>query len=159
MKTELKTFIRSYVETALWSSTHSNAYCEGCGENLDCQVDDVINCPKCGSTEIVETSSNLDDAHFSDHVFTLDAMRKIVRDCKKFMESPLFVEAVESFYNELSSTAITQIAHDFWLTRNRHGAGFWDRDYPKALGEKLTEFSHTFGEVHILPEDDMFHME
>lgn len=22
-----------------------------------------------------------------------------------------------------------QFAHDFWLTRNGHGAGFWDRDY------------------------------
>jgi len=159
MKTELKTFIRSYIETALWSSTHSNAYCEGCGENLACQVDDVINCPKCGSTEIVETSSNLDDAHFSDHVFTLNAMRKIVRDCKKFMDSHIYNETMESWCCGDTRSTIEQMAHDFWLTRNRHGAGFWDGDYPKALGEKLTEFSHKFGEVHILPEDDMFHME
>jgi hypothetical protein len=27
-----------------------------------------------------------------------------------------------------------QVGHDFWLTRNRHGAGFWDRGYGK-LGD------------------------
>ena len=34
-------------------------------------------------------------------------------------------------------------AHDFWLTRNGHGAGFWDRGY--LNGEKLTEMAKTFG--------------
>ena len=47
-----------------------------------------------------------------------------------------------------------QVAHDFWLTRNRHGAGFWDGDYEKSVGDKLTEISHTFGEVNLYVGDD-----
>lgn len=38
-----------------------------------------------------------------------------------------------------------QAGHDFWLTRNRHGAGFWDRDLGE-VGEKLSEIAKSFGE-------------
>ncbi len=39
-----------------------------------------------------------------------------------------------------------QIGHDLWLTRNRHGAGFWDGDYPDDLGQALTDAAHAMGE-------------
>jgi hypothetical protein len=52
----------------------------------------------------------------------------------------------------------TQAGHDFWLTRNWHGAGFWDRSpdtYPNdPEGEKLTEIAHTFGEADWYLGDD-----
>lgn len=48
---------------------------------------------------------------------------------------------------------ITYVAHDVWLTRNRHGAGFWDRGYG-ATGDKLTEIAHKLGEVHPYVGDD-----
>lgn len=44
-------------------------------------------------------------------------------------------------------------AHIFCLTRNRHGAGFWDGDYP-TYGEALTEMSHGYGEIHLYVGDD-----
>lgn len=37
-----------------------------------------------------------------------------------------------------------QIGHDFWLTRNEYGAGFWDRGLG-PLGDRLTELAHTYG--------------
>lgn len=40
-----------------------------------------------------------------------------------------------------------EIGHDFWLTRNHHGTGFWDRGKPG--GEKLTEIAHTFKELNV----------
>ena len=46
------------------------------------------------------------------------------------------------------------IAHDFWLTRNRHGAGFWDGDYPEPEATQLTDLAHTFGECHLYVGDD-----
>lgn len=41
---------------------------------------------------------------------------------------------------------------DFWLTRNRHGSGFWDGDYGHLDGtgeaaQRLTDAAHAFGEV------------
>lgn len=32
-----------------------------------------------------------------------------------------------------------QLGHDLWLTRNRHGAGFWDR--PEVYGEHTDIFT------------------
>lgn len=47
----------------------------------------------------------------------------------------------------------TMGAHDFWLTRNGHGAGFWDGDWPVG-GDALTALSKTFGEVDLYIGDD-----
>ena len=47
----------------------------------------------------------------------------------------------------------SQIGHDFWLTRNHHGAGFWDRGYGEA-GERLTKASEDFGEINLIQGDD-----
>lgn len=38
-----------------------------------------------------------------------------------------------------------QIGHDFILTANRHGAGFWDRGLPN--GDELSEIAQTFGTI------------
>lgn len=46
--------------------------------------------------------------------------------------------------------------HDFWLTRNGHGAGFWDGDWP-ANGDALTAlvgWRTGFGEVSLYVGDD-----
>ena len=39
--------------------------------------------------------------------------------------------------------------HDFFLTRNRHGAGFWDKTeiYGSDEAKRLTEIAHEFGEI------------
>lgn len=46
-----------------------------------------------------------------------------------------------------------QAGVDFWLTRNGHGAGFWDRGLG-ALGDRLTAASHTYGECSLYLGDD-----
>ena len=42
---------------------------------------------------------------------------------------------------------------DFWLTRNGHGAGFWDRGYGD-LGDKLTAFAEKYGNIDVIKGDD-----
>lgn len=52
-----------------------------------------------------------------------------------------------------------QIGHDFWLTRNGHGAGFWDRGLGER-GQRLTKASKVFGSVNlILGDDKKLHIE
>lgn len=62
----------------------------------------------------------------------------------------LFIEKAGSL---LDSLDLSLVGHDFWLTRNRHGAGFWDGDYEKEVGNKLTEISHTFKEINVETEN------
>jgi hypothetical protein len=47
----------------------------------------------------------------------------------------------------------TQAGHDFWLTRNGHGAGFWDRGLG-VVGDDLTEAATCFGECNPYKGDD-----
>jgi len=52
-----------------------------------------------------------------------------------------------------------EFGHDLWLTRNGHGAGFWDRagvnDAEKyALGQTLTKWAKTLGAVDLYVGDD-----
>lgn len=47
----------------------------------------------------------------------------------------------------------SQAGHDFWLTRNDHGSGFWDGDWPKT-GEALTAAVRAFGRCDIYVGDD-----
>jgi hypothetical protein len=48
------------------------------------------------------------------------------------------------------------VGHDFWLTRNHHGAGFWDRDELDAddRGKKLTHIAQSFGGKDLVLGDD-----
>ena len=45
------------------------------------------------------------------------------------------------------------VGHDFWLTRNHHGAGFWDRGYG-PLGDDLTKWAHSYGSADLYIGDD-----
>lgn len=46
-----------------------------------------------------------------------------------------------------------QAGHDFWLSRNGHGAGFWDRGIG-AAGERLTNASKLVGSFDLYVGDD-----
>ena len=39
------------------------------------------------------------------------------------------------------------VGHDLWLTRQHHGAGYWDGDYREDHGEILTAYAHSLGEA------------
>lgn len=51
-----------------------------------------------------------------------------------------------------------QFGHDFWLTRNGHGAGFWDRhsgDTAEArAGDVLSAMAKVYGSVDLYTGDD-----
>lgn len=44
--------------------------------------------------------------------------------------------------------------HDFWLTRQRTGAGFWDGDWPEPQASRLTDAARAYGEVFLYVGDD-----
>jgi hypothetical protein len=53
----------------------------------------------------------------------------------------------------LSDDAIEQAGHDFWLSRNGHGTGFWDRDssyYGDHVRDWLQRKAEQFGETYAI---------
>lgn len=68
----------------------------------------------------------------------------IKADCVRFIEKAgTLLDGIEA----------GQAGHDFWLTRNHHGAGFWDRGLGED-GEKLTEIAQGFPEANLYVGDD-----
>lgn len=74
-------------------------------------------------------------------ILSNSCLLEMAADCSKF----------QSAHAALLSDAGTaeQNGHDFWLTRNGHGAGFWDRGYPDSIGDALTAAAEACGEVNI----------
>ena len=46
------------------------------------------------------------------------------------------------------------VAHDWILTRNHHGAGFWDGGWHAPWSELLTQLSHALPELELYLGDD-----
>ena len=92
---------------------------------------------------------NLDDEKYGAYPFDPESLQRMIDDCAKFRDRrpDLYLQALD--YQESS-----RIGHDFWLTRNHHGAGFWDGDYPEELGGLLTQWAETFGECYLWVDDD-----
>ncbi len=49
---------------------------------------------------------------------------------------------------------VAMAGYDFWLTRNGHGAGFWDGDWPDVYSDLLTEKAEIYGFFEIYLGDD-----
>jgi hypothetical protein len=81
---------------------------------------------------------------------TLDSMAD---DCRRFQAENA---ADLALYDHPEWTAAELGGHDFWLTRNGHGAGFWDRNdcLPEDAGQRLTEASEKYGTYDLYVGDD-----
>lgn len=75
-----------------------------------------------------------------------DFLRESVIDCLAFYSR------IECY---LSDDNIAQAGHDFWLTRNGHGTGFWDRPelYGDTYTEMFTKIAESFGEAYAVYDE------
>lgn len=60
---------------------------------------------------------------------------------------------VDANADDLSGIDAEQAGHDFALTRNRHGAGFWDRGLGE-LGDRLSDAAKVYGTQGLSVGDD-----
>ena len=93
----------------------------------------------------IDEKDNPFDDNYSIDDFSEKALKQADKDCD------LFIEKAGDLLDDFDDT---DIAHDFWLTRQGHGAGFWDGDYPDEIGDKLTEIANDFRELYIYVGDD-----
>ncbi|MFK0015709.1 hypothetical protein [Streptomyces sp. NPDC091027] len=49
-----------------------------------------------------------------------------------------------SNFDDLADISPERAGHDFWMTSQGHGCGFWDGDYPAELGDRLTQASKPY---------------
>jgi len=109
---------------------------------LDAFEQAFLTCALWSSTdESDESGGEPLDANYEIGDFEEAALRRLLRDCRDFREtnSELLAQAGDDAQN----------GHDFWLTRNGHGAGFWDRGYGN-VGDALTLACKAYGSVDLV---------
>lgn len=119
--------------------------------SLDDFTTGYIECMLWSSTDNSDESGGkpLDDNYDISDI-AMESLREIVADCKDFQEANS--EQLQELLDDYAYT-LERAGHDFWLTRNRHGAGFWDRGFGK-VGDALTEASHAYGGCDPIVGDD-----
>lgn len=91
--------------------------------------------------------------------FSVDAMKKIVNDCKDFInkcnQNKIDIRSSELMSGKSPEYSSEELAgYDFWLTRNRYDATFWDHDWKKPYQSKLTTLAQSFGELSVFISDE-----
>lgn len=123
----LNEMVNGYMTCALWSSCGPEDEPHAC-ENLDdlFGIDDIA--PECAA-----------------------AMRSVCEDFAKSNHADLQEYCTRMRTEQWSGEELA--GHDFWLTRNGHGTGFWDRGLG-ALGERLSAAAKVYSGVDLYPGDD-----
>lgn len=70
---------------------------------------------------------------------------QMIDDCRKFQEENAA---------DLSTGTPEQGGHDFWLSRNGHGSGFFDDDDTFPNADRLQAASEAYGEISLYVGDD-----
>ena len=126
---DLECELDQYIATAMWSTNADHLDPEGTGE--------------AGALEDHYSASDLAPE-------TRESMRADLADFIQHADP----RALAFWEAELGAGSI---GHDFWLTRNGHGAGFWDRftrGVGQSFGNHLTEKARPYGESYLYAGDD-----
>jgi hypothetical protein len=86
------------------------------------------------------------DKNYDIDDITPEALATMAKDFANFQEASK--ELLEQ--SELTDD---EAGHDFWLTRNGHGVGFWDRGLGE-IGDKLSEACKPYGTSDLYVGDD-----
>lgn len=123
----------AYVRCALWTE-----HCNGGEQHDGCRGQDC-------DTALDSLGYTIDD---------LDALalEEMQRELDDFIGSCLAEDP-----NVFDGINAEQIGHDFWLTRNHHGVGFWDRGLGDR-GDWLTKRCHPYGTSSLYVYDSVVYV-
>lgn len=122
-KANFDKFVKAYLVAALWSET------DDAGDPLDSDfgVDDLV----------------------------VESRQSAEKDCDKFIiENATDLQLAFDGYTLTGEWSVyDQAGHDFWLSRNGHGVGFFDRGLGE-VGERLQDACRSWGVCDAYVGDD-----
>jgi hypothetical protein len=94
-------------------------------------------------------------------------------DCEQFCRVALQAGLNLTHVSKPNYISASEAGNNLWLTRQHHGAGFWDcnpkgepssdgavyRQWDKATGDKLTKLAHAMGERHVWAVGQYFNID
>jgi hypothetical protein len=154
----LDEFTQAYMDAAFWSSTiDPYGTCPQCGkdERILCRWDKDQNpvCEECSDKE--PNYEPTADENYSIADLAPEAFAKMVEDCRVFQSNNEHLFTEDNCPRVPGECSVTEYAgHDFWLSRNNHGCGFWDGDWKDDIGNLLDKAAEAFGECNLYVGDD-----
>lgn len=145
---QIKEIVKGYFACAMWTEE----------ENLN----DDMNQHYHGDFNKVFNNADDDDddnqvktSHaFNEENIDSDSIIQAYNDIKTFIQSvrpEYIIEAIEDQGTE-------RLGHDIWLTRNRHGSGFFDHSYSDEAEKALTKAAQDLKEIYVyIGDDGMLH--
>lgn len=126
---KLDTFTKAYVATLMWSETD-----EDTGESF------------------LRGERGL-------HDIEPGSLAVIIADCERFQREQFAtlsaaIDTGQVVYGPDLHDEWERAGHDFCLTRNGHGAGFWDGDWPAPYGDQLTVACKAYAPMSLYVGDD-----
>lgn len=118
--------------------------------NREVFFDAYVTCALWSSSDDTPENEPFDENYGPEDI-ALESREEMAKECADFQEANR--ELLEKAYNEKRGYDEAQAGHDFWLTRNGHGAGFWDRGLGE-IGAALTKASESYGSVDLYLGDD-----
>ena len=128
MQQHVKEFVDAYVAAVVWTALVTDD--EG-------EVWELELLPYGDNT----TGVTWDDLEDVTHRIKTDP--RVIQDCERFIAGNY--DTLKALIEDGSCPDWASHGHDFHLTRDHHGAGFWDRGYGEA-GDLLTELAEEYGE-------------
>lgn len=102
----------------------------------------------CALWSSVDDNDEPFDSNYTLTDISSQTLSQATKDCTNFL-----LDNPNSFNDTPECYTVEQAGHDFWLTRNGHGAGFWDRGLEDA-GESLTQACEDYNEINVVLGDD-----
>lgn len=129
--TQLDTFTQAYVEAMFFTDLTE----DGCDDDED-------------SAMLLRS-----DATFGD--LAPETLAAIVQDCAAFQErGDELVELAAANAENPTGLDSEHAGRDFWFTRQGHGVGFWDGDWPEPYATQLKELAKSFPTCEPYSGDD-----
>jgi hypothetical protein len=144
---QLNSILKGYIDAALW--TEEDILKDQLSEidfNEDDEDDEI--------EKIIQLHNSLNRKpidNFTREDIDDNSLIDAYADIKKFVE----LAGKEPFEYALEELGLERIGHDIWLTRNRHGAGFFDHSFDDDIELSLMNAAQKLGEKSLYVGDDM----
>lgn len=89
----------------------------------------------------------------SDAELEPESLLDIQAECRSFWRR-FGCYVVTDVCREAFDDPVIQAGHDFHMTRNGHGVGFWEEEWPECYRDLLTKGAKGYGEVWLAEQEN-----
>ena len=156
---EIKQILNGYIEAALWTeeerlkedldNINQPGYDDNSDENNVGNWDDK----ETDLDRLVRLTNNFREKpieNFSKEDIEPNSLITVYQDIKRFLD--MVGDSVEE---AIEDQGYDRLGMDIWLSRNHHGAGFFDHSYDSENEKKLMDSAHSLGGVDLYINDNM----